>query len=328
MTQAIPSACVGEPGVDHRVQVLDPAVHHGHVAAADRRRHVGVRQRGADHRLGLGHHLLRRPVADREGRHGDALQPHAFEPLLPRLGETVPRLRAVAHHREAAGRAALQQHLPLRVGELLRLVDHHVRERPGQQVGIGHLHRRVVDDHALGVVEPEHRHHEHLGVVARDQVVDHVGHLGALGRQHRSAVPLAPRRPGIAEPLAGGVEERQVRRRPRPGVRALEPADVGRVEPGGAHPQVGGHRPEVGHDVLGVEQRPRAAEHGVQLLALPQPGPEQVRWRLALVPGRGGCPAARPRSGRGPRCAGCPGRVRRRRRPSRRRSAGRRPTAS
>ncbi len=273
----------GEPPVDDGVQVGHGTVHHGDVTATDRGRHVGVRQHGADHRLGLGHHLLRRPVVDGEARQRHALQTDPLEPLLPRLGEAVPRLRAVAHHREAPGRAALQQHLPLGVGELLRLVDHHVRERAGQQVGVGDLHGGVVDDHALRVVEPEHRHHQHLGVVARDEVVDHVGHLGALGGERRGPAPLAARRLRVAQAQARGIEHRQVGRRPRPGVLALEPADVGRVEPGGAPAQVRGHRPQVGHDVLGVEHGPGAAEDGVELLALPQPRAQEVGRRFTVV---------------------------------------------
>jgi hypothetical protein len=55
---------LGEPGVEDRPEVRNGSVQDGETAAADGRRHVGVRQRGQDDRLGLGHDLLRRPVVD------------------------------------------------------------------------------------------------------------------------------------------------------------------------------------------------------------------------------------------------------------------------
>ena len=55
---------LGLPGLDDRVQLGDIPVSHRQIGAADRGRHVGVRQHGADHRLGLRHDLLRRPVVD------------------------------------------------------------------------------------------------------------------------------------------------------------------------------------------------------------------------------------------------------------------------
>ena len=63
-----PLGVLGEPGVEDRVQLRHGPVHDGDAAAADRRRHVGVRQRRPDHRLGLRHDLLRRPVVDAERR--------------------------------------------------------------------------------------------------------------------------------------------------------------------------------------------------------------------------------------------------------------------
>ena len=48
----------------------------------------------------------------------------------------MPCLRAIADDREAPGRAAAQQHLPLGVGEFLRLVHDDVRERTGQHIRI------------------------------------------------------------------------------------------------------------------------------------------------------------------------------------------------
>ena len=79
---------------------------------------------------------LRRAVVDAQAGHRELVEPDAFETLPPRLGESVPGLRAVADDGEASRRAARQQHLPLGVGEFLRLVHHDVRERPGQQVRV------------------------------------------------------------------------------------------------------------------------------------------------------------------------------------------------
>jgi len=128
---------LGEPGVDDQVQIRDASVYDGDVAVADRGRHVGVRQNGPDDRLGLGHDLGRRPIVDAEGGHGDPVEADPFEALRPRLGEAVPGLGAVPDDGEAPRRAAKQQHLPLRVGQLLRLVHDDVRERAGQPVRVG-----------------------------------------------------------------------------------------------------------------------------------------------------------------------------------------------
>ena len=72
----------------------------------------------------------------------DPVEPDPLEPLLPRLGEPVPGLGAVADDGEAARRAAEQQHLPLGVGQLLGLVHDDVRERAGEQVRVGARRRR------------------------------------------------------------------------------------------------------------------------------------------------------------------------------------------
>ena len=52
-----------------------------------------------------------------------------------------------------------QQHLPLGVGQLLRLVHDDVRERAGEQVGVGARQRRLVDQCVLQVLAAQHRHH-------------------------------------------------------------------------------------------------------------------------------------------------------------------------
>ena len=124
----------------------------------------------------------------------DPVEPDALEPLLPRLGEPVPRLGAVADDREAPRRAAQQQHLPLRVGQLLRLVDDDVRERPGQRVGVGGRQRGVVDQGVLRRSCPRSIDISiMLGVVGCDQVVDDLGHALALGGEGRFAAALSRR---------------------------------------------------------------------------------------------------------------------------------------
>ena len=112
------------------------------------------------------------------------------------------RLGAVPDDGEAPGRAAQQQHLPLRVGQLLGLVHDDVGERPGEQVGIGAGHGGLVDEVLPDVRVTQHRHDALAVVVGRDEVVDDRGHLLALGLEGGL---LAPRRAGrlrVAEPAA------------------------------------------------------------------------------------------------------------------------------
>jgi hypothetical protein len=102
----------------------------------------------------------------------------------------MPGLGAVADDGEAAGRAPGQQHLPLGVGQLLGLVDDHVCERPGEQVGVGAGLRSHVHQCATQVLATQHRHDVHVGVVGRDEMVDDVGHLLLFSSQDR--IPLTP----------------------------------------------------------------------------------------------------------------------------------------
>jgi hypothetical protein len=171
----------GEPGVEDRAQIRRRSVYDGDVGAADRDRHVGVRQYGSDDRLGFGHDMLRRPVVDAQGGQVDPVEPDPLEPFLPRLREPVPGLGAVPDDGEAPGRAPEQQHLPLCVGQFLSLVHDDVRERAGEQVRVGAGQRGLVDQDVLQVLSAQHRHHEHVRVVGRDQVVDDGGHVLAFG---------------------------------------------------------------------------------------------------------------------------------------------------
>ncbi len=154
MTQAIPSAwAASQPSRIELSSGAEPCAT-GSAAAADRGRHVGVREHRPDDRLGLGHDLRRRPVVDAQRGQADLVEADPLEPFLPRLGEPVPGLGPVADDGEAAGRAAQQQHLPLRVGQLLRLVHDDVRERAGEQVRVGVRQRRLVDQGVLRSPRP------------------------------------------------------------------------------------------------------------------------------------------------------------------------------
>src|SRR5580704_10842420 len=105
-----------EPITDDRAQVRSRCVCDGHAGAADGGRHVCVREHPPDDRLGLRHDLFWRPVVDAQRGEADLVEPDPLEPFRPRLRESVPGLGAVPDDREAPGRAAEQQHLPLCVG--------------------------------------------------------------------------------------------------------------------------------------------------------------------------------------------------------------------
>ena len=93
----------------------------------------------------------------------------------------------------------------------------------------------------------------------------------------------APRRLRVAEPLPGRVEERQVGDRPGLRVLALQRPDLVDREPGGTPTQVCGYRPQVGHQVGRLHQRPGGVESGEQLLVLGQRPPQRLRWDLLVV---------------------------------------------
>ena len=82
---------------------------------------------------------------------------------------------------------------------------------PGEQVGAGVGRASVVDQGVAQVLAAQHRHHVHLGVVGRDQVVDDLG-PSARARRRAAASLAAPaaRRLRVAEPPPGRVEQRQV----------------------------------------------------------------------------------------------------------------------
>ena len=191
----------------------------------------------------------------------DPVEPDPLEPLLPRLREPVPGLGAVPDDGEAPRRAAEQQHLPLGVGQLLRLVHDDVRERAGEQVRVGAGQRGLVDQGVLQVLPAQHRHHEHLGVVGRDQVVDDPGPsrsrsaaTAASCRRLRRDASGSPSRCRAAS-RSGRSDTVQAWASARCSVRTSSG-----LEPGRAPAQVGGHRPQVADEVGRLEQRPRPVE--------------------------------------------------------------------
>ena len=106
---------------------------------------------------------------------------------------------------------------------------------PAQRVRVGTRHRVVVEQSALEVAPAQHRHQVHVGVVGRDQVLDDLRHLLARGRRGGPLPTPSSRGTGIAEPLAGGVQQRQVGGRPGLRVRALQQPDLVRGRATGAH---------------------------------------------------------------------------------------------
>ena len=302
--------------------------------------------RRPDDRLGLGHDRLGGAVVDVQRGQVDPVEADPLEALGPRLGEPVPGLGPVPDDRQAARGAARQQHLPLRVGQLLRLVDDDVRERPGEQVGVGARHGILVDERRRQVLAAQHRHHPHLGVVGRDEVGDDVGHPLAVGGLGGLPPGPATGRLRVAEASPGRVEQRQVRHGPGARVLALQREQLVALEPRRAPPQVGRHRPQVADEVGRLDQRPgpaegldellvggeRAAEPLVRVRSGQAVGVERRRRHGVSAPTaspaspsstssaacRRGWRAAPPTRCRGSRCARPPAPGRRTPRPSRR----------
>src|SRR5690348_8975231 len=111
-----------EPALHDRAEIRRRTVHDRNTGSANGRRHVGVWQGCTNYWLGFSHHLGRCAVVDAQGLHVDLVKTVALKAFLPRLGETVPGLSAVADDRKASRGATLQQHVPLGVRELLSFV--------------------------------------------------------------------------------------------------------------------------------------------------------------------------------------------------------------
>ena len=213
----------------------------------------------------------------------DAVEADALEALLPRLDEPVPRLGAVADDGEAPRRAPQQQHLPLGVGEFLRLVHDDVRERAGEHLGVAAGQPGRIGERVAQIVAAQHRHHQQLGVVARDQIVDDAGHLVLLGGKCHGVLSRAARGARVAEAQASGVEQREIGDRPGCCVGSLQRAHLVGTKPRRALAQVGGHRPEVTDEIGMRQQRPRAIERQPQFAVARQCAAQQVVGRLVLA---------------------------------------------
>ena len=156
-----------------------------------------------------------------------------------------------------------QQHLPLRVGQLLGLVHHDVGERAGEEIRVGARQGTLVDQ------------------------------LRRAGRRRAASTSRACRsrrwRSGGRRPGTSAPARRRARHRAGAGVRDASGSPSrcraasrsGRsetvqacgsrrwslrtssgVEPGRAHAQVRRHRPQVADEVGRLQQRPRHAEGG------------------------------------------------------------------
>jgi hypothetical protein len=174
----------------------------------------------------------------------------------------VPGLGAVADDREAARTGSAQQHLPLGVGQLLGLVDDDVRERAGEQVGIGGRQRALVDQGRREVLprsiditpSPSRR---------RRSGVEHVAHRSRWRRRRvarRGAGTL-----GVADRCRAASSSGRSETVHGRGVARCRCGRSSGLEPGRAPAQVGRHRPQVGDDA-------RRVEHG------------QARWNVAAAP--------------------------------------------
>lgn len=141
----------------------------------------------------------------------------------------------------------------------------------------------LVDQAVPGVLPAQHPHEEQLGVVRRDELVDHSVPDLLIGGDRGLAPAPAPGRLGVADPPPRRVEKGQIGDRPGPGILALKLLDLVRGEPRRARAQIGRHRPQVGDDAGRVEQRPRPVDGAGQLLVLQQRPAEQVGGHLLLV---------------------------------------------
>ena len=142
-----------------------------------------------------------------------------------------------------------------------------VRRRPGRSAGRA----------------AQHRHHLHVGVVARDQVVDDARHLLALGGRGGTLPTSTPRRVRVAEPLPGRVQEREVGARPGLRLAALQQPHLVGIEPGRTSAQVRRHRPQVADEVGRVDQRPGPTEGVDQLVVLGERATYQVLGDVGVV---------------------------------------------
>ena len=246
-------------------------------------------------------------------------QPDPLEPVLPRLGEAVPGLGAVADDGEAARRAAQQQHLPLGVGQLLGLVDDDVRERAGERVGSA-SGSAASSTRASRMSCWRSSSSAPSSSSGCDQVVDDPVHPFALRgdaascarsrRDVRGRRAAAGRRPGGAG-----------RRPSRPGRRGAAASRTwsgrarGRTGAGTRAPTTGRRRGRSPRSAATRGRRRAPARRSARATGAAARSAAVV----AVVLVRPGSSAAPPTPGRAPRCAACRGPATRTPPPSRRR---------
>ena len=240
----------------------------------------------------------------------DPVEADPLQPLLPRLGEAVPGLGAVADDGEAARRAALQQHLPLGVGELLGLVDDDVGERAGEQVRVGGRAGRPRRRDALRRSSPRSID---ITCISESSVAIRWSTTWAIcSRSAATAASVtapAARGLGVAEPLPRRVEQRQVGHRPGLGVGALQQPHLVRGR-------------ATGRTGAGTPAPTRGRRRGRSARAAARPGRRCVDSSSFCGSDRRSSSAADllvvdlvdedgrrapPRPRRAPRCAACPG---------------------
>ena len=238
MTQAMPSACSASQPARTASSSAAGAVQHRDAAAADRRRHVGVGERRPDHRLGLGHDLLRRAVVDGQRGHRDrrrrpirsqALRPGPVKPCRAcARSPTTVRLRDGQRSSTICHSASVSS-----CASSTTTWANGPASRSGSAVG-----QRGARRPRRSAGRPaQHRHQQQLGVVGGDQLIDDSA-------------------------MRTRVQAGQVRNGPGGRRRALQQPDLVRVEPGSTPPQVGGDRPQVGHQVGRLDHRPGLGGEG------------------------------------------------------------------
>ncbi len=209
-----------------------------------------------------------------------------------------------------------------RVGELLGLVHHDVRERAGEQVRVGGGQRRPRRPGRRG----GRRRAASTSPASRSRRPRPGGRRPRpSARARRRAAACWRRRcrdaSGIAEPLPGGVQQRQVGDGPGLRVLALQQLHLvgcrARARTAAGRPGTDQRSPTRS---VASTQRPGAAEAPSASAPLRANDAAHLlaggrrRRRLVLVDQDRR--AAPPRPGRGPRCAGCPAPARRTPRPS------------
>ena len=210
-------------------------------------RQIGVGEVLDDHPRGEIEHLRGAPVVGAHPEPADGGRADQLGQRPRRLARVRPRaLRRITDDRPTGARPAAAEHPPLHRGDVLGLVDQHVRE--------GVLRRRERIDLADGR-QPLHRGHQLLDLAAAVQVVQEERHLAILRLGHRT------------ELVGQFVEKGSVGDGPVRGLRALavaraEQALLALGEFGTGDPGQQARFGQPGEGVRRADRRPpRVAEH-------------------------------------------------------------------